>query len=65
MQTDLLVILEVKRKDIDRQAEVLNKTLNAEISELKRRDTELEKLLHCEDHLHLLQASILVCSENT
>ncbi|KAG7330204.1 hypothetical protein KOW79_006426 [Hemibagrus wyckioides] len=58
MQTDLLMILEDKQKDIERQAEVLSKALKEEVAELKRRDTELEKLLHCEDHLHLLQTCL-------
>lgn len=59
MQAALLVVLEEKRKDIERQAEGFVKALKQEIAELKRSDTELEMLLHSEDHLHLLQVSSL------
>ncbi|XP_060780170.1 ubiquitin carboxyl-terminal hydrolase 15-like isoform X3 [Neoarius graeffei] len=56
MQADLLLVLEKKQKDIERQAECSVKALEEEIAELKRSGTELEKLLNCEDHIHLLQA---------
>ncbi|KAK3546519.1 hypothetical protein QTP70_026373 [Hemibagrus guttatus] len=58
MQADLLMMWEKQQKDIERQAEVLIKALKQEIAELKRRDTELEKLIYCEDHLYLLQACL-------
>ncbi|KAF4089228.1 hypothetical protein AMELA_G00064080 [Ameiurus melas] len=56
MQADLLMVLEEKQKDIEGRAEGFVKALEQEIAALKRSDAELEKLLHCEDHLHLLQA---------
>lgn len=52
-QSELLDLMEQKQK----AAEDLIKELEQEITELKRRDTELEKLSHTEDHLHLLQVS--------
>ncbi|XP_037389846.1 E3 ubiquitin-protein ligase TRIM39-like isoform X2 [Pygocentrus nattereri] len=48
-------LLEEKQKAAERQAEEFIKELEQEISELKRRDTELEQLSHTEDHLHLIQ----------
>uniref|UniRef100_A0A3B1ICT6 Uncharacterized protein n=1 Tax=Astyanax mexicanus TaxID=7994 RepID=A0A3B1ICT6_ASTMX len=41
-----------------RQAEEFIKELEQEITELKRRDTELEQISHTEDHLHLLQVRV-------
>ncbi|KAL7880554.1 hypothetical protein SRHO_G00028080 [Serrasalmus rhombeus] len=38
------------------------KDLEQEITELKRRDTELEQLSHTEDHLHLLQIYPSLCT---
>lgn len=64
MQSDLLMVFEKKQKDIERQAEVFVKALRQEIAELKQSDTELEKLLQSEDHLHLLQVSAFICSES-
>ncbi|KAL6491329.1 hypothetical protein MHYP_G00016740 [Metynnis hypsauchen] len=54
-QAELLEVMEEKQKAAERQAEEFIKELEQEITELKRRDTELEQLSHTEDHLHLLQ----------
>ncbi|MCI4377035.1 hypothetical protein PGIGA_G00198780 [Pangasianodon gigas] len=54
-QTELLKVMEEKQKAAERQAEEFIKHLQYEITELKRRNTELEQLSHTEDHLHLLQ----------
>uniref|UniRef100_A0A8B9JR90 Bloodthirsty-related gene family, member 2 n=1 Tax=Astyanax mexicanus TaxID=7994 RepID=A0A8B9JR90_ASTMX len=54
-QAELLEVMEEKQKAAERQAEEFIKDLKQEITELKRRDTELEQLSHTEDHLHLLQ----------
>ncbi|XP_076849617.1 E3 ubiquitin-protein ligase TRIM39-like isoform X1 [Brachyhypopomus gauderio] len=54
-QAELLQVMEEKQKAADRQAEGLIKDLEQEITELKRRDSELEQLSHTEDHIHLLQ----------
>ncbi|XP_049338050.1 E3 ubiquitin-protein ligase TRIM21 isoform X1 [Astyanax mexicanus] len=54
-QAELLEVMEEKQKAAERQAEEFIKDLEQEITELKRRDTELEQLSHTEDHLHLLQ----------
>ena len=43
------------------RAEGLLEPLKQEIVELRRRDAELEKLSHTEDHIHLLQVTILSC----
>ncbi|XP_072543223.1 zinc finger protein RFP-like [Salminus brasiliensis] len=61
-QAELLEVMEEKRKAAERQAEEFIKELEQEITELKRRDTELEQLSHTEDHLHLLQMYPSVCS---
>ncbi|XP_049338042.1 E3 ubiquitin/ISG15 ligase TRIM25-like isoform X8 [Astyanax mexicanus] len=60
-QAELLKSMEEKRKAAERQAEDLIKDLEQEITELKRRDTELEQLSHTEDHLHLLQIYPSLC----
>uniref|UniRef100_A0A671PLQ0 Uncharacterized protein n=1 Tax=Sinocyclocheilus anshuiensis TaxID=1608454 RepID=A0A671PLQ0_9TELE len=47
--------VELRKKAAEKQAEDLIKELQQEITELKRRNTELEQLSHTDDHLHLLQ----------
>ncbi|KAK2832606.1 hypothetical protein Q7C36_016068 [Tachysurus vachellii] len=54
--------MEEKQKAAERKAEGLIKELEQEISVLKRRDTELERLSHTEEHLHLLQIYSSMCS---
>uniref|UniRef100_A0A3B4CYN6 Uncharacterized protein n=1 Tax=Pygocentrus nattereri TaxID=42514 RepID=A0A3B4CYN6_PYGNA len=54
---DIKHSVELRKKAAEKQAEVLIKELEQEITKLKRRDTELEQLSHTEDHLHLLQVS--------
>ncbi|KAL7875503.1 hypothetical protein AOLI_G00104660 [Acnodon oligacanthus] len=61
-QAELLAVMEEKQKAAERQAEEFIKELEQEITELKRRDTELEQLSHTEDHLHLLQVYPSLCS---
>ncbi|KAL7875501.1 hypothetical protein AOLI_G00104640 [Acnodon oligacanthus] len=61
-QAELLEVMEEKQKAAERQAEEFIKELEQEITELKRRDTELEQLSHTEDHLHLLQVYSSLCS---
>ncbi|XP_073718872.1 E3 ubiquitin-protein ligase TRIM39-like, partial [Misgurnus anguillicaudatus] len=61
-QTEWLEMMEQKQKAAEKHDEDLIKDLEQEISELKWRDIELEKLLHTEDHLHLLQIYPSVCS---
>ncbi|XP_037389862.1 E3 ubiquitin-protein ligase TRIM39-like [Pygocentrus nattereri] len=61
-QAELLEVMEEKQKAAERQAEEFIKELEQEITELKRRDTELEQLSHTEDHLHLLQVYLSLCS---
>ncbi|XP_066536582.1 E3 ubiquitin-protein ligase TRIM21-like [Hoplias malabaricus] len=60
-QAELLEVMEEEQKAAERQAEGLIKELEQEIAELKRRDAELEKLSHTEDHLHLLQMYPSLC----
>jgi len=50
--------MEQKQKTEEKQAEEFIKELEQEITELKKRDTDLEQLSHTEDHLHLLQVSV-------
>uniref|UniRef100_A0AAY5ECV6 E3 ubiquitin-protein ligase TRIM39-like n=1 Tax=Electrophorus electricus TaxID=8005 RepID=A0AAY5ECV6_ELEEL len=61
-QAELHQVMEEKQKAVERQAEGLIKDLEQEITDLKRRDTELEQLSHTEDHIHLLQMYPSVCS---
>uniref|UniRef100_A0A3B1INX0 B30.2/SPRY domain-containing protein n=1 Tax=Astyanax mexicanus TaxID=7994 RepID=A0A3B1INX0_ASTMX len=60
-QAELLEVMEEKQKAAERQADELIKELEQEITELKRRDTELEQISHTEDHLHLLQVYPSLC----
>ncbi|XP_062339545.1 E3 ubiquitin-protein ligase TRIM39-like [Osmerus eperlanus] len=55
-QAELIEVIEEKQKAAEKQAEGLILDLEQEITELKRRSTELEQLSHTEDHLHLLQS---------
>uniref|UniRef100_A0A672NDP2 E3 ubiquitin-protein ligase TRIM39-like n=1 Tax=Sinocyclocheilus grahami TaxID=75366 RepID=A0A672NDP2_SINGR len=57
-QSELLKMMEEQQKAAEKQAEDLIKELQQEITDLKRRNTELEQLSHTDDHLHLLQISI-------
>nr|XP_055030022.1 E3 ubiquitin-protein ligase TRIM39-like isoform X1 [Misgurnus anguillicaudatus] len=54
-QTELLEMMEEEQKAEEKQDEDLIKDLEQEITELKWRDSELEKITHSEDHLHLIQ----------
>uniref|UniRef100_A0A673G7U0 E3 ubiquitin-protein ligase TRIM39-like n=1 Tax=Sinocyclocheilus rhinocerous TaxID=307959 RepID=A0A673G7U0_9TELE len=63
-QSELLEVMEQKQTAAETQAEELIKELEQEITELKRRNTELEQLSHTEDHLHLLQVSVSLCSHH-
>ncbi|XP_014046322.1 E3 ubiquitin-protein ligase TRIM39 [Salmo salar] len=56
-QAELIEVVEEKQKAAERQAEGLIEELEQEITELKRRSTELEQLSDIKDHLHLLQSS--------
>ncbi|XP_062302000.1 E3 ubiquitin-protein ligase TRIM39-like [Osmerus eperlanus] len=55
-QAELIEVMEEKQKAAEKQAKGLIQDLEQEITELKRRSTELEQLSHTEDHLHLLQS---------
>ncbi|XP_026219912.1 uncharacterized protein trim25l isoform X2 [Anabas testudineus] len=44
------------------QAEEVTDSLEAEIKELKRRDTEMKDLVRCDDHIHYLQTYESMCS---
>ncbi|KAI5104588.1 bloodthirsty-relatedprotein family, member 6 [Silurus meridionalis] len=61
-QAELLKVMEVKQKAAEKQAEEFIKDLEQELSDLKRRNTDLEQLSHTEDHLHLLQIYPSLCS---
>ncbi|KAM9424428.1 uncharacterized protein KZ484_001583 [Pholidichthys leucotaenia] len=52
----LIKEIEDKQKTIEKQAEDSIKDLEQEISELMKRNSEMEQLLKSEDHFHLLQS---------
>ncbi|XP_074490452.1 E3 ubiquitin-protein ligase TRIM21-like [Sebastes fasciatus] len=54
-QAELIDTIKEKQRKTEKQAEGFIKELEQEISELKKRSTEVEQLLLSEDHLHLLQ----------
>uniref|UniRef100_A0AAQ4QMQ1 B30.2/SPRY domain-containing protein n=1 Tax=Gasterosteus aculeatus aculeatus TaxID=481459 RepID=A0AAQ4QMQ1_GASAC len=55
-QTELIDTIREKLSKTQKQAEGFIKELEQEISELKKRSTEVEQLSCSEDHLHLLQS---------
>ncbi|XP_059191193.1 E3 ubiquitin-protein ligase TRIM21-like [Centropristis striata] len=55
-QAELIDTIKEKQRKTEKQAEDFIKELEQEISELKKRSTEVEQLLQSEDHLHLLQS---------
>ncbi|XP_051515198.1 E3 ubiquitin-protein ligase TRIM39-like isoform X1 [Myxocyprinus asiaticus] len=61
-QTEVVLMLEEKKKAAEKRAEDLIKELEQEITELKRRNSELEQISHTEDHLHLLQIDLSLYS---
>ncbi|MBN3315362.1 A33 protein, partial [Atractosteus spatula] len=61
-QAELIELIEEKQRAAERRAEGIIKELEQEITELKRRNTELEQLSHTEDHIHFLQSFPTLCS---
>ncbi|XP_059191719.1 nuclear factor 7, ovary-like isoform X2 [Centropristis striata] len=55
-QAELIDTIKEKQRKTEKQAEDFIKELEQEISELKKRSTEVEQLLQSEDHLHLPQS---------
>ncbi|XP_075945807.1 E3 ubiquitin-protein ligase TRIM21-like [Anarhichas minor] len=53
---ELIDTIKEKQRKTEKQAEGFIKELEQEISELKKRSTEVEQLSRSEDHLHLLQS---------
>ncbi|XP_062850618.1 E3 ubiquitin-protein ligase TRIM47-like [Trichomycterus rosablanca] len=60
-QAEMLKVMEEKQRAAERQAEEFIKDLEQEITELKRRNTDLEQISNTEDHLHLLQIYPSLC----
>nr|XP_055075334.1 E3 ubiquitin-protein ligase TRIM39-like [Misgurnus anguillicaudatus] len=60
-QSELMEMMEEKQKAAEKQDEDLIKDLEQEITELKRRNTELEKITNTEDHLHIIQIHSSIC----
>ncbi|XP_038561858.1 E3 ubiquitin-protein ligase TRIM21-like [Micropterus salmoides] len=54
-QAELIDTIKEKQRETEKQAEGFIKELEQEISELKKRSSEVEQLSRSEDHLHLLQ----------
>ncbi|KAM9352533.1 E3 ubiquitin-protein ligase TRIM21-like [Symphorus nematophorus] len=55
-QVELIDTIKEKQRKMEKWAEGFIKELEQEISELKKRSTELQQLSRTEDHLHLLQS---------
>ncbi|XP_037623133.1 zinc finger protein RFP-like [Sebastes umbrosus] len=55
-QAELIDTIKEKQRNTEKQAEGFIKELEQEISELKKRSTEVVQLSRSEDHLHLLQS---------
>ncbi|XP_042267581.1 E3 ubiquitin-protein ligase TRIM39-like [Thunnus maccoyii] len=56
VQAEFIKTIKEKQRTTEKKAEDLIKDLKQEISELKKRRSEVEQLLHSEDHLQLLQS---------
>ncbi len=54
-QYEVIQIIRDREKEEVSQSEGLLKQLHQEIDDLRRRDTELQELLHTENHIHFLQ----------
>lgn len=57
-QAELLRIMKEKQRAAEQHAEEFIKELEEEITELKRRDAELEQLSRTDDPLHFLQVRV-------
>ncbi|XP_067447239.1 E3 ubiquitin-protein ligase TRIM39-like [Thunnus thynnus] len=55
VQAEFIKTIKEKQRTTEKQAENLIEALKQEISELKKRRSEIEQLLHSEDHLQLLR----------
>ncbi|XP_059191292.1 E3 ubiquitin-protein ligase TRIM21-like [Centropristis striata] len=55
-QAELMDTIKEKQRKTEKQAEGFIKELEQDISDLKKRSTEVEQLSQSEDHLHLLQS---------
>ncbi|KAI2646895.1 E3 ubiquitin-protein ligase TRIM39 [Labeo rohita] len=64
-QAELLEMIEEKQKATVKQDEELTQELQQEITELKMRNTDVDHLLHIEDHLHLLQVSVSLLTHSS
>ncbi|XP_071392569.1 E3 ubiquitin/ISG15 ligase TRIM25 [Centroberyx affinis] len=62
LQELLEEVLEEAGREKMAQAQELTDSLEAEIKELRRRDTEMKELVRCEDHIHYLQTCESMCS---
>ncbi|XP_073693453.1 E3 ubiquitin-protein ligase TRIM39-like [Garra rufa] len=61
-QAELLEMMEEKQRAAEKLDKQLIEELQQEITELNMRNTELDHLLHTEDHLQLLQIDPSLCS---
>lgn len=58
-QCDVLKMMEEKQKRAEKHAEDVMKDLEQDISELKKRNIELQQIMsNTEDHLHLIQVTL-------
>ncbi|KAM8739670.1 E3 ubiquitin-protein ligase TRIM39-like [Acanthopagrus schlegelii] len=55
-RAELIELIEEKHKEAERQAENHVAQLEQDLAELRRRRSEMKRLLQTEDHLHLLQS---------
>ncbi|KAJ8367007.1 hypothetical protein AAFF_G00334000 [Aldrovandia affinis] len=61
-QAVLTDVMGEKQRALEQRAEGLIKDLEQELTELQKRNTELEKLSNTEDHLHFLQSFPALCT---
>ncbi|KAK6323389.1 hypothetical protein J4Q44_G00057280 [Coregonus suidteri] len=61
-QAELVLAIEEKQRETERWSQVLIGELEQEITELQRRNTDLEHLSRTEDHIHFLQSFPALCT---
>ena len=59
-RSEVKELIRVQQRAAVSQAVERVKTLTQEIAEMRRREAELEKLLHTEDHIHFLKVPTLL-----
>lgn len=55
---EVRLMIEGQEKTAGAQAEAMRLLLEKDVAKLKRRDAELERLSHADDHIHMIQVRL-------